>query len=218
MLNAKRARMKVEADRQVLANRIARLQAEEMKAVKRIEETHRRTQEILSVKNRQQRSDLEKRAARQQQEEELEAHRQALIESKAQQRYAVMAARQARAPAAPAFARPSQALGAQRLFEALGGACDQRTGEGAPRGRPRSRRPLEQAPRQPISALFATLSAAVHTPDDRLGSVTLHPQFIRSADGFSKHPLGRNGAKLLVIKQRVQDDQTRLKPLRRALR
>ena len=59
MLGAKRARMKVEADRQVLANRIARLQAEEMKAVKRIEETHRRTQEILSVKNRQQRSELE---------------------------------------------------------------------------------------------------------------------------------------------------------------
>ena len=48
-----------------------RLQAEEMKAVKRIEETHRRTQEILSVKNRQQRSDLEKRAARQQQEEDV---------------------------------------------------------------------------------------------------------------------------------------------------
>ena len=53
MLNAKRARMKVEADRQLLANRIARLQAEEMKSVKRIEETHRRTQEILLLKTRQ---------------------------------------------------------------------------------------------------------------------------------------------------------------------
>ena len=52
MLNAKRARMKVEADRQLLANRIARLQAEEMKSVKRIEETHRRTQEILLLKTR----------------------------------------------------------------------------------------------------------------------------------------------------------------------
>ena len=54
MLNAKRARMRVEADRQILANRIARLQSEEMKAVRRIEETHRRTQEILAVKMRQQ--------------------------------------------------------------------------------------------------------------------------------------------------------------------
>ena len=91
MLNAKRARMRVEADRQVLgphrpmlaqrpthrptppcaltgsrapsqilANRIARLQSEEMKAVKRIEETHRRTQEILAVKMRQQQLEIER--------------------------------------------------------------------------------------------------------------------------------------------------------------
>ena len=64
MLNAKRARMKVEADRQLLANRIARLQAEEMKSVKRIEETHRRTQEILLLKTRQQQGELEKEAVK----------------------------------------------------------------------------------------------------------------------------------------------------------
>ena len=64
MLGAKRARMKVEADRQVLVNRISRLQSEEMKAVKRIEETHCRTQEVLAVKNRQQRAELDKRVRR----------------------------------------------------------------------------------------------------------------------------------------------------------
>lgn len=39
MLDAKRARMKVENDRDALANRIARLQAEELRATKRIEQT-----------------------------------------------------------------------------------------------------------------------------------------------------------------------------------
>ena len=39
MLDAKRARMKVENDREALANRIARLQAEELRATKRIEQT-----------------------------------------------------------------------------------------------------------------------------------------------------------------------------------
>ena len=106
MLGAKRARMKVEADRQVLVNRISRLQSEEMKAVKRIEETHCRTQEVLAVKNRQQRAELDKRAARVQQETELELHREALAEAKSQQRYAVMAARQA-----AAIARQSEAHG-----------------------------------------------------------------------------------------------------------
>ena len=38
MLGAKRARMKVEADRQVLVNRISRLQSEEMKAVTEMDE------------------------------------------------------------------------------------------------------------------------------------------------------------------------------------
>ena len=106
MLGAKRARMKVEADRQVLVNRISRLQSEEMKAVKRIEETHCRTQEVLAVKNRQQRAELDKRAARVQQETELELHREALVEAKSQQRYAVMAARQA-----TAISRQSEAHG-----------------------------------------------------------------------------------------------------------
>ena len=116
MLGAKRARMKVEADRQVLVNRISRLQSEEMKAVKRIEETHCRTQEVLAVKNRQQRAELEKRAARVQQETELELHREALVEAKSQQRYAVMAARQAAAIAKQSLAHGNRQQAAHRAL------------------------------------------------------------------------------------------------------
>ena len=39
MIDAKRARMRVEGERQMLANRLSRLQAEELRATKRIEET-----------------------------------------------------------------------------------------------------------------------------------------------------------------------------------
>ena len=97
MLNAKRARMKVEADRQLLANRIARLQAEEMKSVKRIEETHRRTQEILLLKTRQQQGELEKEAVKHEEEARLTAHREHLVKQKEERKYAVLAARQAAA-------------------------------------------------------------------------------------------------------------------------
>ena len=41
MIDAKRARMRVEGERQMLANRLARLQSEELRATKRIEETVR---------------------------------------------------------------------------------------------------------------------------------------------------------------------------------
>ena len=44
MIDAKRARMRVEGERQMLANRLSRLQAEELRATKRIEETVRRLQ------------------------------------------------------------------------------------------------------------------------------------------------------------------------------
>ena len=52
MIEARRARMKVENDREALANRIHRLQQEEVRATRRIEQTHRRTQEILNAKDR----------------------------------------------------------------------------------------------------------------------------------------------------------------------
>jgi len=87
--------MRVEADRQLLANRIARLQSEEVKAVRRIEETHRRTQEILSVKTRHQVIDYERQVARTVQDDEMEKHRQALNMEKDERKYKIVAARQA---------------------------------------------------------------------------------------------------------------------------
>jgi len=95
MLNAKRARMRVEADRQILANRIARLQSEEMKAVRRIEETHRRTQEILAVKMRQQQVDYERHVVKSSHDGELEQHREKLLQIKEERKYSILAAKQA---------------------------------------------------------------------------------------------------------------------------
>ena len=99
MLNAKRARMRVEADRQILANRIARLQSEEMKAVRRIEETHRRTQEILAVKMRQQQVEYERHMAKVEHEGALDAHRQKMLQIKEERKYAILTAKQVRAAA-----------------------------------------------------------------------------------------------------------------------
>jgi len=75
MLDAKRARMKVENDRDALANRIARLQAEELRATKRIEQTHLRTQEILGAKNRHHQDMKEKELISKEKEQILEQHR-----------------------------------------------------------------------------------------------------------------------------------------------
>ncbi len=116
MLNAKRARMKVEADRQLLANRIARLQAEEMKSVKRIEETHRRTQEILLLKTRQQQGELEKEAVKHEEEARLTAHREHLVKQKEERKYAVLAARQAAAIARQNQAKVNKQLSAQHML------------------------------------------------------------------------------------------------------
>uniref|UniRef100_A0A7S4JDE7 Uncharacterized protein n=1 Tax=Prymnesium polylepis TaxID=72548 RepID=A0A7S4JDE7_9EUKA len=78
MIDAKRARMRVEGERQMLANRLSRLQAEELRATKRIEETHRRTQEILAAKNRHHQHELHKEQARVEHEQMVDQHRQQL--------------------------------------------------------------------------------------------------------------------------------------------
>ena len=78
MLDAKRARMKVEADREALANRINRLQLEEVRATKRIEQTHRRTNEIISAKNRHAHQQVQKEVLRAEHEQLVEQHREAL--------------------------------------------------------------------------------------------------------------------------------------------
>jgi hypothetical protein len=93
MLDAKRARMKVENDREALANRIARLQNEELRATKRIEQTHRRTQEILAAKNRHHQQQSEKEKIRIEHEELVEAHRQALSHIRDERKQATQTAR-----------------------------------------------------------------------------------------------------------------------------
>jgi hypothetical protein len=94
MTNARRARMRVEADRQLLANRIARLQAEEVRSMKRIEETLRKAQEMLAVKSRHQLSELEKEASRLGHEDAIDKHKQELLQMKEQHRIAIIAAKQ----------------------------------------------------------------------------------------------------------------------------
>lgn len=93
MLDAKRARMKVENDREALANRIARLQNEELRATKRIEQTHRRTQEILAAKNRHHQQLTERDRVKIEHEELVEAHRQALSQIREERKQATKEAR-----------------------------------------------------------------------------------------------------------------------------
>jgi len=56
MLEIKRERMRAEEDVKLLANRLQHLRAEEEKAVKRIQETQNRTNEILTLKERNSKS------------------------------------------------------------------------------------------------------------------------------------------------------------------
>lgn len=97
MLDAKRARMKVENDREALANRIARLQNEELRATKRIEQTHRRTQEILSAKNRHAQQQSEKDKVKNQHEELVSEHRDALSKIREERKQTMLATKQASA-------------------------------------------------------------------------------------------------------------------------
>lgn len=46
----KKARKQIESDAQILANRIALLKQEEMKAWKKIEETKKKTREVMAIK------------------------------------------------------------------------------------------------------------------------------------------------------------------------
>ena len=57
---SQRERRKLEADAQLLANRINLLQLEEMKARKKIEETERRTNQISAARARNERRQEEK--------------------------------------------------------------------------------------------------------------------------------------------------------------
>ena len=94
MIAARRARLKVEHDREALANRINRLAMEEVRATRRIEQTHRRTQEIISAKNRHAAQQTVKEALRQEHEALVAEHREELSKVRLERKESAMAARQ----------------------------------------------------------------------------------------------------------------------------
>jgi hypothetical protein len=118
MLDAKRARMKVESDREALANRIARLQAEELRATKRIEQTHRRTQEILSAKNRHQQQMTSRDKMKNEHGDLVEEHRLALGKLREERKQAMQAAKEATALERQSLGRSNREQ-AQRNAEAI---------------------------------------------------------------------------------------------------
>lgn len=108
MLDAKRARMKVESDREALANRIARLQQEELRATKRIEQTHRRTQEILSAKNRHAQTLTDRDKMKNEHSDLIQKHKETLVEIREEQRAAAQASKEEAARQRIAAARANR--------------------------------------------------------------------------------------------------------------
>jgi len=70
LLESKMIRKRAEEDAQLLANRIALLQLEEKKAMKKIEETKKKAKEIIDLKNRNAQALKEKEQVKKQKEEE----------------------------------------------------------------------------------------------------------------------------------------------------
>ena len=60
MLNVRNARMRSEYDVNLLRNRLERLRQEERKALKKIEETRRRADQIISLKTRNEETHMRK--------------------------------------------------------------------------------------------------------------------------------------------------------------
>lgn len=89
MILAKQRKAKAEGERQVRFNRIARLQADEMKLMKRIEETHRRTKDVLNQKAEKEQVALERERVERERSAELSEQRQRLLESKVQQKASI---------------------------------------------------------------------------------------------------------------------------------
>lgn len=70
LLESKLIRKKAEEDAQLLANRIALLQLEEKRTMKKIDETKKKAKEIMDLKNRNMQKQMEKEQLRKQKEEE----------------------------------------------------------------------------------------------------------------------------------------------------
>ncbi|KAG8460188.1 hypothetical protein KFE25_004436 [Diacronema lutheri] len=92
-LAAKNARQKAEQDKQLLANRIKRLLAEQEKAAKRIEETRKRTGQIRQLRERNMQHVQAAQEAHIFLHMERELQRQALHKSRAQREQSVASAR-----------------------------------------------------------------------------------------------------------------------------
>jgi len=82
MLNVKSARLRSENDVTLLRNRLCRLQLEERKALKKIEETRRRADQIIQLKTRNEQNALRKQLEKEYEDRHLERARQRLQTSK----------------------------------------------------------------------------------------------------------------------------------------
>lgn len=91
MLNIRNARIRSENDVQLLRNRLDRLAQEERKALKKIEETRRRAEQIIQLKARNERTHLRKELEAQYDERQKELARERLQASKMENSVAVQA-------------------------------------------------------------------------------------------------------------------------------
>lgn len=82
LLNKKIERKRAEESALALNNRVLLLEQEERKVLKKIDETRKKAQEIMELKNRNLQAAREKEEKRKREEEELEARRQELKEGK----------------------------------------------------------------------------------------------------------------------------------------
>merc|ERR1719454_1503187 len=78
MLNVKNARLRSEHDVNLLRNRLERLRMEERKALKKIEETRRRADQIISLKTRNEENHMRKLLEAEYANQQLERARQRL--------------------------------------------------------------------------------------------------------------------------------------------
>ena len=110
MLNVKNARLRSEHDVSLLRNRLERLRQEERKALKKIEETRRRADQIVALKTRNEENHMRKLLEAEYANQQLE---------RARQRLQVRIRKNAAFPQAPIRARarlaPSRACPVQRL-------------------------------------------------------------------------------------------------------
>eukprot|EP00962_Isochrysis_galbana_P003868 scaffold1084_cov114-Isochrysis_galbana.AAC.8 len=95
LLNIRNARIRSENDVTLLRNRLERLAQEERKAVKKIEDTRRRAEQIIQLKTRNERTHLRKQMEAEYAERQKERARERLMQSKLEMSDTVQANQQA---------------------------------------------------------------------------------------------------------------------------